>query len=42
LAGYTESDKDREVFMSKVSPSVPVVGEVIPLNVGDVERALAY
>jgi hypothetical protein len=28
--------------MSKISPSVPVVGEVIPLNAGDVERALAY
>src|SRR5512141_80290 len=28
--------------MSKISPSVPVVGEVIPLNAGDVERVLAY
>ncbi|HLO15569.1 MAG TPA: nuclear transport factor 2 family protein [Anaerolineales bacterium] len=28
--------------MSKVSPSVPVVGEVIPLNAGHVEKALAY
>lgn len=28
--------------MSKISPSVPVVGEVIPLNAGDVERVLTY
>jgi hypothetical protein len=42
LAGYTEGDKDGEVPLSKISPSVPVVGEVIPLNAGDVERALAY
>ena len=28
--------------MAKVSPSVPVVGEVIPLNAGNVEVALAY
>ena len=28
--------------MSKISPSVPVVGEVIPLNAGNVEVALAY
>ena len=28
--------------MPKMSPSVPVVGEVIPLDAGDVERALAY
>src|SRR5512141_2983810 len=28
--------------MSKISPSVPFVGEVIPLNAGDVERTLAY
>lgn len=28
--------------MSRVAPSVPVVGEVIPLNAGDVERALTY
>lgn len=28
--------------MLKVSPSVPVVGEVIPLNAGDVEVALVY
>jgi hypothetical protein len=42
LAGYTEGNKDRDVSMSKVSPSVPVVGEVIPLNAGNVEKALAY
>jgi hypothetical protein len=28
--------------MSKISPSVPVVGEVIPFNAGDVERTLTY
>ncbi len=28
--------------MSKISPSVPVVGEVVPFNAGDVERTLTY
>lgn len=28
--------------MSRISPSVPVVGEVVPFNAGDVERALTY
>jgi hypothetical protein len=32
----------KEHFVSKKYPSVPVVGQVIPLNAGDVERALTY
>jgi hypothetical protein len=37
------SYKEREEHdIAKEFPSVPVVGEVIPINAGDVERALTY